>query len=119
VGSNQYRFGRLRLHHLINGFAITRIVAAGALVLAIRRWPYSYYSILRWTVCTVAVYGAVRAIRSGRQAWAWIFAAMAILFNPVAPIHFSRSDWRVVDVMAASLFLLSVLMPDAENRAAP
>jgi hypothetical protein len=123
VGSNHYRFGGHYLHRLMNsfvltmnGFVLTRIIAASGLLAAMLRWPYSYYSILRWTVCIVAAYSAFRFAKSSRRSWAWIFVAVAVVFNPVAPIFFSRPTWRVVDLAAAFILLLSVLIPAAENR---
>ena len=60
----------------VDRFAIIRLIAAGALFLALRRWPYSYYTMLRWTVCIVAAFGAFQAFDVGRRTWAWIFVSV-------------------------------------------
>ena len=40
--------------------------------------------------------GTVQGIK-----WAWALVPLAILFNPVAPLHFSRSTWQTLDIVAA------------------
>lgn len=93
----------------VDGFAIARIIAAGALFLALRRWPYGYYTLLRWSVCIIAAYGAFRFLDVGRKPWAWIFVGLAVLFNPIAPIYFARNTWNLFDVLTAIILLLSVV----------
>ena len=34
--------------------------------------------------------------------------ALAILFNPIAPIHFSRETWQTLDIAAAVVMVLAV-----------
>ncbi len=99
----------------LDGFAIARVLAAGALILAGRRWPYSYYTVLRWLVCIVAVCGAIRASNSARKLWPWAFGALAVLFNPIAPIRFSRTTWTMLDIAAALILLISVLTLQSEK----
>ena len=99
-----------------NAFAIAKALGAGALFLALQRWPYSYYTALRWAVFIITSCGAFRAVKVGQKAWPWIFGVLAVTFNPVAPIYFARSTWRVLDVLAASVLLLSVLLGDTRSR---
>jgi hypothetical protein len=101
----------------VDGFTIARLIAAGALVLAVRRWPYSYYTVLRWAVCIIATYGAFRAFDSGRKTWHWILGELAVLFNPVAPIYFARETWTMLDFLAALVLLISV--PGLRSGTAP
>lgn len=65
----------------IDGFAIARGFAAGALLLAVRHWPYDNYTVLRWVVCVVGAYLACRAF-NGNRTWAWIFGSLAQLTRP-------------------------------------
>ncbi len=95
----------------IDGFAFAKVIAAGALCLATLRWPHSYYTILRWTVCIIGVYAAFRALSSNNKTWAWIFVGLAVLFNPIAPIYFARKTWNLLDVLAAVVLLVSLAVP--------
>jgi hypothetical protein len=38
----------------------------------------------------------------------WTFAIVAILFNPVVPVHLTRHAWAPIDIAAAILFLASI-----------
>jgi hypothetical protein len=95
----------------VDGFAIARLIVVAALLLALLRWPYSYYTILRWAVCIIAAYGAFRAFDAGGRTWAWIFVVLAVLFNPIAPVYFARRTWNLLDALAAIVLLLSVVGP--------
>jgi hypothetical protein len=63
--------------------------------------PYSFYQLLRWGVFVIA--GLLAFNNKGiNQIVAGI---LAILFNPIAPIHLERESWQVVDFLAAGSFL--------------
>jgi hypothetical protein len=57
-----------------------------------------YYTLLRWVCCGVFAYSAVSAVKMKRAGWAWPFGALAVLFNPVAPIYLNRDTWHIIDV---------------------
>ena len=82
------------------------IIAALMLFLALGRWPYAYYQILRFVVCSIGAYVAVIAY-SWKKLWAtWLFGIIAILFNPLIPIHLSRELWQPTDMISGVLFLV-------------
>ncbi len=68
--------------------------------------PYGYYQILRWVIAGVTGYSAYLAYEQGKNAWTWILAIIAILFNPIAPIHLDRETWSVLNniIVAAIIF---------------
>ena len=82
------------------------LVAAAVLIGALGRHPYSYYTVLRWLACSAAVVLVWRGAVQGLK-WAWALVPLAILFNPVAPLHFSRSTWQTLDVAAAVVLVLA------------
>jgi hypothetical protein len=67
---------------------------------------YWVYQLSRWAVCAVAIYGAVQF----ENGWKWPLAVLALLFNPLVPIHFGRDAWQVVDGIAAGVFFISSFM---------
>ncbi len=81
----------------LNHFMIARLVAAASLMLATASLPYRYYTLMRWLVCIVAGYGAVRSNEQGARGWTWVFGGVAVIFNPIAPLGFNRADWAVID----------------------
>jgi hypothetical protein len=81
------------------------IIAAIMLLLALAPWPYGYYQLLRFVVCGVAIYVAFIAY-NWHKTWATcLFGFIAILFNPLAPIHLSRETWQAIDVICGIIFI--------------
>jgi uncharacterized membrane protein len=72
------------------------------------RWPYGFYTILRFVVCGSAIYIAVQAHAQDKSGWAWVMAVTAILFNPFVPVYLSRSHWQPIDFIAAVVFAISI-----------
>jgi hypothetical protein len=78
------------------------------LISALDRHPYSYYTLLRWVVCGVAAYVTYVAFQTEKAPGAWLFGIMALLFNPIIPVHLSRATWQPIDVLSAIIFIASV-----------
>ena len=78
---------------------------------AFSHFPYSYYQFLRWVVCGVAVGLALAALEKKSQSWAAVFGFMAVLFNPIAPLHLERESWVPIDLLAAGLLTVRSLTP--------
>jgi len=84
---------------------ILAIIAALTLFGALGRWPYGYYQLLRWVTCGAAVFVAFMAY-NWKKLWAtWLFGFIAVLFNPLIPIHLNRELWQPIDVICALLFV--------------
>jgi hypothetical protein len=94
-------------------------LAAGFLLLAVSsHWRYSFYVLMRLTVCAIAIYLAHKSFVAGRTVWVLALGAVAVLFNPVRPIRMRRSDWSTLDVIAASVFILWVMASLQRDRKA-
>lgn len=78
------------------------------LLLALSRHPYSYYILLRWVVCGTSAYGAFKSAELGKSVWAWVLGIIALLFNPIIPVHLSREIWAPINIMAALIFVVSI-----------
>lgn len=98
---------------------LAKIVAATLLFMAVGEWPYSYYMLMRFVVCIVAVHTAYVACERARtastqqwrgkqQRWMWAFGVTALLFNPFLPVRLDRGTWALLDVGAALLFVVSI-----------
>lgn len=61
--------------------------------------PYAAYQLTRWLVCIVCVSYAYK-VQGGKQI---ATIAIAVVFNPIVPIHFERMTWCVVDQIAACI----------------
>lgn len=96
----------------MNKVIIPSLISALMLFLAIPEgWPYGYYTILRLVVCASAVFVAyVAVIDFEKTKWAYLFGFVALLFNPLIPIHLTKEIWVVIDIMAALLFIISIFV---------
>jgi len=97
---------------------IPSLIAAAMLLLALVPWPYGYYQLLRFVVSGVAVYIASMVYQKQRFWATYLFGFVAILFNPLIPIHLSRKIWQPIDVICAILFIgvASILQKPVEKK---
>ncbi len=78
--------------------SISLVAATLAVFLAIPSiWPYGFYQLVRWVVCLSAGYNVYVLGAKNKYSWATVFIFIAILFNPIAPIHFGKDLWQVID----------------------
>jgi hypothetical protein len=93
-------------------YRVSKIPAIAAIVILVLgsfgRWPYGFYTLLRFVVCLSAIYLALAARRQNRGILMRLMIGSAILFNPAIPVTLNRSNWRVIDFIAAALFAVSV-----------
>jgi hypothetical protein len=54
--------------------------------------------------CIVLAWSAWRPVRRS-AAWAATFTLLAILFNPLIPVHLTKKIWIVLDLGAATIIL--------------
>jgi predicted membrane protein len=85
-----------------------KILAIIILLLALGSWPYGYYQFLRWAIFAIGIYGAYITYQQNKDVWTWVFASIAILFNPIFPFYLSKSSWQVIDIIVAIIFLISL-----------
>jgi hypothetical protein len=98
---------------------IPDFVLLGAAVLAfiaIFDMSYSYYRLLRWTTCGVAIVSAVQLYRLSKISWVWALGILAVIFNPLTPLHFERDTWKVFDGAAGCLFIAVFLITRKHNE---
>jgi len=77
------------------------------LIIGVFPLPIGYYTLVRLVVAAVAAYIAWKAYEQDNQSkWVWVFAFIAILFNPLIPIYLdSKPLWIMIDLATAGLFL--------------
>jgi hypothetical protein len=88
---------------------VAKLIAAAMLLAALARHRYDYYTLLRWVVCGVAAFAAFRAGTFNKGGWVLALAIVALVFNPVVPVHLTRETWAFIDVGTAVLLAASVM----------
>ncbi len=86
------------------------------LLLAIPRLPYGYYTFLRWVVSATALFSVWAAHECKRKSWVFVMGGIAILFNPIIPVHLSKGAWVAIDFCAAIVFFVSMFHIKPERK---
>jgi len=81
-------------------------IAAIMLIVGAAPLPYGYYMVLRVVAAGVFAWAAYTANRREDESLTWTFGLLAVLFNPLIPIHLPKEAWIVVD-LAAGILLIS------------
>src|SRR3990167_2032110 len=88
-----------------------KVIAIGLALGALAPVPYfAYFQLMNWIVIGAALMTALQAYKQNSAWIAWLFALVAVIFNPVAPLYFSPDVWRIADVTVAVLFIVSFFL---------
>lgn len=97
-------------HAISNIFLFLSFVCFTCLIIAIHRGlPYDYFIFLRWLIFISAFFGISIFLIKGNFVGYLFFSGVAILFNPIFPIHSTKDVWIILDLLTAALFLISML----------
>ncbi|MBU2545372.1 hypothetical protein KKC65_02895, partial [Patescibacteria group bacterium] len=96
---------------------IPAIIASAILFLALLEFPYGYYTLLRIVVTIISIYYAYWIYETIKEQkfWFWGLVVITILFNPIFPIHLTKSIWSVMDIVAG-LFFISLIIRYRKHR---
>jgi hypothetical protein len=70
--------------------------------------------LLRLFVCGTTGYLAWTEFNRKRQGWTWILGFIALLFNPLFPLHFGRELWSIID-LGVAVILSDYLIVDKQG----
>lgn len=68
---------------------------------------YGYYQLLRWLVFICS--GILAYKNYANKLLLGIFCFIAILFNPIIPVYFSKDTWRIIDMIVGLGFIIYFL----------
>jgi len=91
------------LTRIMKWFSITVLMAA-----MFWRPSEGYGVLLQFVVSVGAILVVVQALQARKYLWGIGFSSIAVLFNPVAPIAFSRQVFLWLDVVCLAMFAISL-----------
>jgi hypothetical protein len=92
------------------------IVPSLFILIAILPLPYGYYTLLRIVVSIAAGYIAFIAYSEGStKAYLVIYGLMALLYNPILPVHLSREIWLPINLGTIGV-LITTLFITKKNK---
>jgi hypothetical protein len=75
------------------------VVSTAAVALGFFGMPYGYYALLRVVVCLTGAVGFAAARKAGDVSWPWVYGVVAVLYNPLFPVHLGgKAVWSAVNV---------------------
>lgn len=80
---------------------VVKLVIAVLLLLCLVDMPYGFYQLVRFAATAAFAYLAYDSFKSKEDGKGFLFAALAVLFQPFFKIALGRTMWNVVDVLVA------------------
>lgn len=105
------------MNHLQKQILVPSIITSVLLLIAI--FPikqYGFFILLRWVVFITAVYVGFFMYQAKKATWIWLMGIIAVLFNPIKPIHLSKGFWQPVDFVTAIIFLISLITDSKKKK---
>ncbi|MDQ3015044.1 MAG: hypothetical protein M3Q73_04215 [bacterium] len=88
-----------------------KVVAIALLIGALNTaFPFVYFQVMNWVVVIAAVITVRQELVRRNTFLAWVFVAVAVLFNPIAPLYLRQDIWQIADLVGAALFLISLAL---------
>lgn len=85
-------------------------------LLALLDMPYGYYQLLRLVVLVAAAFLAFEGWRRGSHLAVIAFGLLALIYNPIAPLHLKREIWELVNIGTAAIFLVALAVFELRQR---
>ncbi len=70
-------------------------------------FPYAFYQFMNWAVAGAALIIVWQSYKMQKSLSMWLFALVAVVFNPIAPIYLGAFAWQIADIVVVVLFLIS------------
>ena len=92
------------------------VVPAAMALLALMDMPYGYYQLLRLVVAAASAVIAVAAWQRASHAAVIAFGLLALIYNPIVPLHLKREIWEWVNIGTAAAFLVALAVFETRER---
>jgi uncharacterized protein YacL len=86
-----------------------KLIIAVLLLLCLADMPYGYYNLVRFVAMAAFAYLSYDYFKSKKDGLGFIFAALAVLFQPIFKIALGRVIWNIVDVIVAVVLLYLIV----------
>lgn len=84
--------------------------------LALGQWTYGYFVLLRWVVTVGSIIVVLNAFDKDIDWAKVVFVFIAMLFNPIVPVHLSRELWIPIDVVVGAIFVFAYFKVIVRNK---
>lgn len=85
-----------------------KIILSISLFLCILNMPYGYYQLVRFFALVVFVFLSHQCYKQGDNNLSYLYAVLAILFQPFIKISLGKEIWNIVDVIVGIGLIITV-----------
>ena len=85
-----------------------KIILAILFFICLADLPYGYYQFVRFTALVGFAFLSYQCYERNDKLFAFVFAALAILFQPLIKISLGREVWNVVDVVVGVALIITI-----------
>ncbi|MCX7737657.1 MAG: hypothetical protein N2319_13230 [Candidatus Kapabacteria bacterium] len=97
-------------------FIVIRLVAIVMLSIALLKLPYGYYTLMRLVLCFSFCFFIYINYSVYRNFLFYpIFGLLAIIYNPVFPLHLGREVWTYVNLVTILTIIISFFVFKAKK----
>ena len=94
---------------------VLKLVVAIILLLCLADMPYGFYTLVRFVSAFTFAYLSYDYFKSKKEGLGFVFAALALLFQPFFKVALGRTIWNIVDVIV-SVGLLHLLISTFKRK---
>lgn len=80
---------------------ILKLIIAILLLLCLADMPYGFYTLVRFAATAAFVYLSYDYFKNHRDGMGFLFATLAVLFQPFFKVSLGKTIWNFVDVIVA------------------
>ncbi|WP_390687646.1 DUF6804 family protein [Ferruginibacter albus] len=84
------------------------------LILCLFRMQYGYYTFVR--ISCFILFLIMASFYKINSLWSTIYLLLAVLFNPIFPVHFNRFAWNIIDGVVA-VYMIGQIVATYNTRA--
>lgn len=88
---------------------ILKFIIAILLILCLADMPYDFYELVRFAAAGTFAYLSYDYFRNKRDGLGFLFAGLALLFQPLFKIALGRVLWNIVDVAVAVALIVLIV----------
>lgn len=92
-----------------------KLIVAVLLLLCLADMPYGFYQLVRFVAAVAFAYLSYDYFKSKKDVMGFVFAALALLFQPLLKVSLGRTLWNLVDILVA-LGLLFLIIRTFKNK---
>lgn len=96
--------------------SLLKLAIAVLLILCLADMPYGFYQLVRFATAAAFAYLSYDYFRMRKDGYGFLFAALAVLFQPIFKIALGRILWNCIDIIVAVLLVYLIIAAFKKKR---